>query len=440
MIRLNCKSSLVLIASLFSTTSYGSGFAIQEQSVTGLGRAFAGSAAVADDASTLFFNPAGMTNLSSSELAVGLHIIAPESDFDNEGSVTGSNTPLIGDSSNDAGKLTAVPNLFYVHKFDDRLFAGVGITVPFGLVTEYNDGWVGRYHAIRSGLKTININPNIAFKATEKLSIAAGISAQYADIELSNAIDFGTICAGVNPALPCSTPQTNDGQVKIKADDWAFGYNLGLTYQMTDATRLGLTYRSKISHTLKGDGDFRVPSNIPSLISASFADGNVQGDLDVPESASLAIHHRVNEKLAVMADATWTRWSRFEQLIIESDEVARLNTEKPEHWENTMRYGLGFDYQYDPKLTLRAGVAYDESPIPNEFRTARIAGEDRTWLAFGASYKVSDQLTLDAGYTHIFIDDPDIDETNEAATAERLIGQYEASVDIVSVQARWALD
>lgn len=432
------KITLLVTAGLSSTAIYGSGFAIQEQSVTGLGRAFAGSAAVADDASTIFFNPAGLSYLKQDELALGLHYIAPQSDFTDGGSTIPTafgGTAQPGNDGSDAGQDAVVPNLFYAKRINDQLVAGIGITAPFGLVTEYKDTWQGRYHAIRSDLKTVNINPSFAFKPNDKLSVGLGFTVQYIDLELSQAVDFGAICAGI-PIAGCAAPQNNDGQVKLEADDWGWGYNFGLIYQATDATRLGLSYRSKISHHLTGDGKFRIPANAAAL-AGTFADGRVTGDVDLPESASLAIHHQLNNKVAVSADATWTRWSRFEELVIESPDVARLNSTKPEEWDNTMRYALGVDYQYSPQWTFRGGVAYDETPTSNEFRTARIPGEDRTWVAIGASYKYSDQLTLDAGYTHIFVKDPKIDETLDLPLNHRLLGEYEASIDILSVQARW---
>jgi len=346
---------------------------------------------------------------------------------------------LSGSDGGDAGEDALVPNTFYAQRLNDRMVIGVGITHPFGLATDYGNDWQGRYHAIRSDLKTININPSFAFKANDKLSVGFGFSVQYIDLELSQAVDFGSVCAGAGGLGGCTPiPTGNDGKVKLRADDWGWGYNLGLTYQATEDTRFGLAYRSKISHTLKGDGKFRTPTNAETVASvAGFTNGNIFGDVDLPETASIAIHHQLNPKVSVSADAAWTRWSRFQELDIQSNDVARLNSTKQEQWENTMRYAIGLDYQYDHQWTFRGGIAYDETPISDEFRTARIAGEDRTWLAIGASYKYSEQLILDAGYTHIFVDDPEIDETLDLPLNHRLVGDYEGSVDILSVQARW---
>ena len=271
------KLSLLIAAASFSSLSYGAGFAIQEQSVTGLGRAFAGSAAVAEDASTIFFNPAGLTYLDNSELDVGLNFIKPKSDFRNEGS-TFPGGPLSGNDGKDGGKEALVPNIYYAHKFNDTVYAGIGINAPFGLVTEYSEKWVGRYHAIKSDLKTININPSFAFKPTEKLSVGFGVSLQYIDLELTQAVDIGSVCAGAGGAVAaaCGAPTANDGKATLTADDWSWGYNFGLIFQATEATRLALNYRSKVSHHLTGDGKWTLPGNAqPFAPALGFIDGNI---------------------------------------------------------------------------------------------------------------------------------------------------------------------
>jgi len=433
------KLTAFLMASTLSSMSYGAGFAIIEQSVTGLGRAFSGSAAVADDASTIFFNPAGLTQLKHMEVDMGMHVISPNSEFNDGGSTSAFNAPLTGGDGGNAGSLAPVPNLYIAIPINDKIVAGLGVSAPFGLVTEYNDTWKGRYHAVKSDMLTINFNPSIAFKASEKLSLGFGVNLQYIDLELTQMADLGAaggaaaaIGAGAtDPAVIGAAAalgsQTSDGKVKLEADDWSWGYNIGMMFQATDATRLGLAYRSKISHTLKGDGEL-------SHSGAVLAAENIQGDVDLPENVSFAVHHQINNKLAVMADATWTRWDRFEKLEINSS-GGTFDTSKAENWDNSMRYGVGLTYDYDSKWIFRTGVAYDETPISDEYRTARIPGEDRKWLAVGASYKYSDNMMIDAGYTHIFLSDPKINEVDD--NGYTLTGDYEASVDILSVQMRW---
>ncbi|NQZ54373.1 MAG: outer membrane protein transport protein [Piscirickettsiaceae bacterium] len=421
------KLTALLMASTLSSMSYGAGFAIIEQSVTGLGRAFAGSAAVAEDATTIFFNPAGLTYLSHAEIDTAAYYIDPDSKFSDNGSAV----PDLGGAGGFSGQaLTGgdggngvnaiVPNLYYAHPLNDRTVLGLGVTAPFGLVTDYNDTWQGRYHAVKSDLRTFNINPSFAYKATDKLSVGFGVNLQRISVKLTSMADLGALGG---------SPQAADGKARLEADDWSWGYNLGVIFQATDATRLALAYRSKISHTLTGDGKLRSSTDVV------IADEKIKADIDLPETLSFALHHQINDKWAVMGDATWTRWSRFEELNIKSD-GSFLGSVKEENWDDSMRYGLGITYNYNDKLTLRAGIAYDETPVKSaQFRTARIADEDRKWVALGASYKYSENITVDAGYTHIFISDTKIDETND--NGYNLNGEYEADVDIFGVQMRW---
>lgn len=409
-------SALILIGSLPQAVS-AAGFAIKEQSVTSLGRAFAGSAAVAEDASTIFFNPAGLTYLERGELDLGLNYIKPQSEFRNDGSNINNAIPLTGGNGGDAGSEAFVPNFFLSHPVNDKVTLGLGVTAPFGLVTEYRDDWVGKYLAVKSEMLTVNFNPTIAIKASEKLSLGFGVSAQYIDVKLSKMVDLG------------GDPNVADARAKLKGDDWGYGINMGLLYQATEQTRIGLAYRSKISNTLEGDGTLKTNTG------TTLADEKITAGLDLPEIISLAIHHDINDQWAVMADATWTRWSRFEELLIESDGI--LATQKPEDWENSMRYGIGLSYQHNDKWQFRTGIAYDETPIPNsQRRTARIPGTDRKWVAFGASYHYSDNIVIDAAYAHLFMDDPRIDESEGVYN---LRGDYDASVDIVGLQLRWLM-
>lgn len=342
------KLSALVVTSVISSTSYSAGFGLIEQSVTGLGRAFAGGAAVADDASTIYYNPAGLTNLKHPELDIGLNFLAAKIEFTDSGSTSAFAAPLTGGDDGDVANNAFLPNLYYSTPLNDRLHVGIGITTPFGLATEYDDSWKGRYHAVKSDLRTININPTIAFKATDKVSVGFGVNLQKIDLELTQMADLGGLGG---PAFS----QKADGKVNIEADDWSWGYNLGLMLQATESTRLGLAYRSKVSHTLKGNATLRTATG------ALAADENIMGNVDLPESLSLAVHHQFNTKWAVMGGATWTRWSRFKELAIISDGPL-LSSTKQENWDDSMRYSLGVSYQYNDKWTLRSGIAFDETP------------------------------------------------------------------------------
>lgn len=415
------KGLTFFIASIVSSTTYAAGFALIEQSVTGLGRSFAGSAATAEDASTIFFNPAGLINLQHSEIDVALNYIAPQSQFNDSGSTSVFASALSGGNSNDAANNAIVPNFYFSKPINERLVFGLGISAPFGLVTEYDDTWKGRYHAVKSDLKTVNINPTLAFKLSDKLSLGFGLNYQKIDLKLTKMADLGALGGA-------GTSQKADGKVKLEADDSSWGYNLGVMLQATKATRIGLAYRSKISHHLKGYGTLNNASG------ALAADGNISGGVDLPESLSFAFHHQINSQWAVMADASWTRWERFKALTITSD-GSLPSSNQPENWSNTMRYGFGAVYTHNNKWSFRSGIAYDETPISDRFRTPRIPGDDRKWLAVGASYQYSENITVDAAYAHLFVSEPNINDTDSKGYT--LKGDYNASVDILGVQMRW---
>ena len=412
----------VIALSLVQTTlSHAAGFALSEQSGSGLGNAFAGAAASAEDASTIFFNPAGMTYIQGRQVAGALHAIKPSAHFDNQGSVPASNTvpgpatfTYNGGEGGDLGDLAFVPNIYYKQDLTDTVKFGLGIGAPFGLKTEYNSDWIGRFQGIKSELKTININPSLAVKVNDRLSLGAGISAMWARAELTSAVNY----------------ITQEGRSRVKGDDWGFGFNLGAIYQISDDTRLGIAYRSKVEQHLKGDADFSVSNPLTP-------DGKIKADVTLPETLSLSTFSQLNDTWALLADVTWTRWSQFQELAIYRASGALL-TSTTENWDNTMRYSLGLNYQYSNTLKLRTGIAFDEEAISNNYRTVRIPGNDRTWLSLGATWQATPQTRLDVGYAHLFIRDANISDDQTATTPTpskgNIVGEYKGHVDILSIQ------
>jgi long-chain fatty acid transport protein len=419
------------------------GFALIEQNASGMGNAFAGAAAVAEDASTIFFNPAGMSYLPDSQLVVAAHAIRPSAEFNNNGShrspLTGGLATPGGDGG-DAGDLAFVPNFYFAKAITENIRLGVGINAPFGLKTEYSDGWVGRYQAIKSELKTININPSVAFRASDRLSVGFGISAMRAEADLTNAVDFGTICAAALGGCGVGAIfQRNDGLARLEGDDWGFGWNAGVIFQATQATRFGLAYRSQVHQTLEGTVKF---SDVPAafalspLLTATFANGNATAKLTTPDSLSASLLHQINDQWDVMADLTWTRWSKFEQLTAVRTS-GTIVSNVPENWENAIRASIGASYRYNDTLKARIGVAYDESPVPSAFRTPRIPDNDRVWLSLGANFKFTSTSNLDVGYTHIFVHDTSLNKTTDTSSAalrDVINGSYDSNINILGVQ------
>lgn len=413
-------------------SAYGAGYAVLEQSVKRLGMAYAGGAAAADDASTIMYNPAGLTRLSGSQLITGLHVVVPSARFTNNGSSHLTGQPLTGGDGGNAGSTLTIPNLYYSRQLSDRLHVGMGAFTPFGLSVQYDADWVGRYHAIKSDLVSLNINPALAYAVTEKLSLGAGIDAQYIKAELSNAIDFGAIFASLGAAG--MAPQQNDGHVTFKGDSWSWGYNLGLLYQFTADTRAGVAYRSDIDHTLRGNADFSgVPSNNPT---GRFLDTGVTSRTTVPDTVSVSLWHNFRSDIAAAVDVTWTNWSKFDELRISFENPAETDAVTTQLWRDTLRYSLGAVY-LPGAWAFRAGVAYDESPVPDAaHRTPRIPDHDRTWITCGVGYRISDTVSIDLGYAHLFVKDAEINKepTGEDRLRGGLSGTYQSNVDITSVE------
>lgn len=373
-----------------------SGFALIEQSASGMGNAFAGGAASAEDASTVFFNPAGMSRLSGKQIVVAGHAITPSAKFSGKGA-TGNNN-----MGGDAGGTAFVPNAYFTMELKPELKFGLGVNAPFGLQTSYDPAWTGAHQAIKSSIKTVNVNPSMSYQVNEALSVGVGVNYQHITGELSQ---------NQGGALGIAT---------IQGSDNAWGYNLGLLYNVSPTTRVGMAYRSSMSYNLKGT----VATSLP------FANGPVSLDIKLPDSFSMSAFHQYSDKWDVMADVTMTGWSSFKQVkIVDGTGATISNT--PENWKDTVRVSLGVSHHYSDKWTSRGGLAYDQAPVTDAFRTARIPDNNRIWLAFGGQYKLSAAGAIDVGYAHLFVKDSAINATNPAPA---LVGTYKNSVDIVSAQ------
>ena len=428
----------------------GGGFALIENSASGMGNAFAGGSAIADDASTLAFNPAGMSRLRGNQLVAAGHYVSPTATYSDNGSTDGLNpsNPLVG-SEVDGGVDAIILNLYTVSELNDKWHLGMAVHAPFGMTTEYDDDWVGRYHALTSALTTINFTPSVAYQHSDKLAVGFGLTAQYLDVKLSSAVDFGALCATQEltahlPTGTCNTmglvPQQSDGYADITGSNWSLGWNAGLLYSLSETQRLGLSYRSAVTQDVAGKADFTVPGEALPLIASSgaFVDTDAGAKVTLPASASISYWQQLDPKMAIMADATWTNWAVFEELRIQYTNPNQPDSVTTENWQNSWRVALGMNYTLDDTVMLRAGLALDQAVISDErYRTPRIPDGERRWLSFGARYKISDETVLNAGYSHLFIDELEMNNTLESSIPtlqSTLKGSYEASVNIFSLQ------
>jgi long-chain fatty acid transport protein len=413
-------------------TASAAGFALIEQSGSGMGNAFAGAAATAEDASTVFFNPAGMSRLQGSQFAVAGHVIGVQSSFNGRGTapfVLGGATVT---GTGDPGGTSMVPNAYFVMPIGDRMRFGIGVNVPFGLTTEYDDNWVGRFQGIKSELMTLNINPSFSYRFSDAVSIGAGINYQWANAELTNAVAL----AG------------EPGKVKLEADDDGWGWNFGVLFLAGRDTRIGFSYRSVIDYEL--EGNVAVTSDTGSGVSvalATAASGPAKADITFPDTFSLSVVQGISGRLELLGDVSLTRWSEINRVDVVNTTNGNLRDSLAFNFDDAWRISFGANYQYNNTWTLKTGVAYDQTPVKSETtRTVRLPDNDRIWLAFGGQRKMGRSGRIDLGYTHIFIKDADINftrsqqapgftvPTSQPGTESNVTGSYEGSVDIVSIQ------
>src|SRR5882762_84267 len=354
-----------------ASQAHASAFALIEQSASGLGNSYAGAAASAEDASTIFYNPAGMSLLPGGmQVSAGLNLINLSAKFSDSGSTNAPGRPL-GGNGGDAGGLAAVPNVYFAMDVAPNWKVGVGVSVPFGLKTEYDADWVGRFQAIKSDISTLNINPSVSYKLNEIVSLGFGLNYQRIDAEFTNAINIGA----------------SEETAVIKAkDNSGWGFNLGAMFQVAPDTRLGVSYRSAIKYHLTGTATISSPG-VP------FASANVNSDIKLPDSESIAVQHRLNPAWTLLADVSRTGWSKIKELKIDLDAGGTLSN-TPENFKNTWRVGVGAVHRYNDAWTMKMGFAYDQTPVNDTDRTARLPDNNRLWLSFGGQYKVSKDSTL----------------------------------------------
>ena len=413
-----------------STLASAAGFALIEQSASGMGNAFAGAAATAEDASTVFYNPAGMSELKGMQFTVGAHVIDLSAKFSNSGSTKPAAivTNPLGGNGGDAGDVSVVPNVYFVIPIGDRINFGVGVNAPFGLKTEYDDNWAGRFQGIKSELTTYNINPSLSFKVNEMFSVGAGVNYQHLKVDLTNAVVLGA---------------NTEGRADLSADDDAWGWNVGALIKPTPSTKIGISYRSKLDYNLTGTTSVTTSTGAP----VAPASGATSADITLPESFSLSLAQKLNDQWEFLADATFTKWSQIGRVNVVNSTNGTLRDVLNLDFDDTWRYSVGANYKLNDDWTLKGGVALDQSPVKGATsRTVRLPDNDRTWISIGAAMKVKESGKLDFGYSHLFIKDADINFTRSQqapgfttptpapGTASTVLGSYAGSVDIFSIQ------
>ncbi|MBB5018660.1 long-chain fatty acid transport protein [Chitinivorax tropicus] len=490
------RLSLMAIGVVGAQAALASGYHFGTQSAAGQGVANANSAEAAD-ASTIFHNPAGLTKLEGTQVSGVLNIVDPKVAFHDQGSTISSPdlaaaVPSVfgaprSTGTNEGGKFadrTAVPHFYFSHKINDQMSFGVGAFVPFGSKTTYDAGWVGRYNVVETEVKTFAINPSFAYRINPMISVGGGVTMQYAKGKLGRKVNYGgmiagalaksvpgaaqsaasaagqrVLAAGGTPAQAAQAGRAAaaavqsdmlakasaafgnpdyDGYISVEGDDWGYGYNFGVMFEFDPNTRLGLSYRSKVSHKLKGNGDWSTPDSVrnytytfggvtsqvgaavaqaieapfnPATGTLGHADSGANVAVDTPESLSIGFFKQINDTWAVMADYTRSRHSRFKELRIDFDSTTP-DSITPENWKDTNKFALGTNVRLNESWMLRFGWQLDRSPVTDANRTPSIPDGNRTWYSMGANYRFNKNTSIDLAYSLVKVDVGSINATD----------------------------
>jgi long-chain fatty acid transport protein len=418
-----------------------SGFQLKENSVKSMGAAFAGAGVNETDSSVVANNPATMARFSGTTMQVDVTAIDLSYEFKGTGT-DAIGRPMTGGNGGDAGDIAAVPALSVIHKLDNGLAFGAMVSAPFGLKTEYDNNWQGRYFAHTSDVEIIDLTLAAALDIVpDRFSVGAGIIYSRADVTLSKSVDFGSLLFS-NPAtrpLPFARPQAADGFAEIQGDDTGFGWTVGANFKPTDKLAIGVSYRSEIDYELEGTADWTVPGNVAAVFSASpttaplFRDGAALAKLTTPSVLNVDLRYDFTDSFSMMASYAETGWESLREVRIEFANPDPDSVE-PFNWKDTTFASLGAEYKLNESWTLRGGVAYDETPTHIETRTPRLPDANRMWYSLGASWAATQALEVNFGYTRIEPNSPKIDITSGGST---LVGPFDGAANLYGVSAQY---
>lgn len=480
-IRLTALAAITAPAAVFA-----GGFSLNEQSASAMGVANAGAAANPENATTVFFNPAGMSQLKGTNISFGAAILDINAEAKSASATDQTGQPVNGGHGGDIADPAVLPNLYVTHEISDSIDVGFGIHAPYGLAADYDDDFVGRYFADKTELTVISFSPAISVNNGQGLSMGLGINVMYAEGKLTKFQDYsgayakwqqgygaieaafgGTVPPTLGIPNPSSVSGFEQGYANIEGDDVAVNFQVGFLYELSSRTQFGLTAKTGTEFNLKGDADI---SGLPQTVEVNLgplgaqalptgaqglASEAVSVPLAIPESITVGARHQLTDTVTLLAGATYSKWGRFEELDIVSREGgagpvssavgSEIITHITEKWKNTWQFNVGSIWQVTPKWALKAGYAWDESPVDN-YLTARIPSSDRHWLTLGGQWKSANNgWTVDAAVgTLLFTDDPKVNEfayrhdapaqKDPSAGASNYKGEYELSAWSASLQ------
>ncbi|MDA5194542.1 OmpP1/FadL family transporter [Govanella unica] len=418
-LKLGASLLLPCLVGLGGGAADAAGFYLGERSIKASGTGFAGAAALSDDASFMSFNPAILTGLKSAQITGGGYIIAPRAVVSNEGSFANigpyTGLPLNGSARDQAFKPQPSGFLAAAMPITEDVWAGISVSAPFGLKNRYDEDYFGRYDSTQSSIMVIDIAPTLAWRVTDGLSIGGSLSMQRSGVTLVSAIP--------NPFDPAGPSAASDGSFRVHGTDWAYGYSLGLLFEPIDTVHLGVSYRGRVKHRLHGTAT--------TTLFGQTTEQGVAADLNLPDVIAVAAAFDVTPRLTLLAQLNHYGWNRFKQIQLDlADGTTQVS---PENYRNSLGGSVGAKYLANDRLTLRAGVNYDETPTLNNNRSTRVPDTNRWWLAVGLSYQLMDQLSVDVSYMHLLNKSGAINRTSSfpaLATTINTIGSTDDSCNV----------
>lgn len=413
---------------LLASNALAAGFHLREQSAAAQGNAFAGATAGAENNSYAYFNAAGLTRHAGTQINLGGTYISPKAQASEVYAQDGTR----GSDINNIVHAAVAPNMTISHQLNDKTFIGAGLNVPFGMITKYDRDWAGSDHGVTSKVTAVTLTPMAAYKATDKLSLGAGVQLQYVKARLTN-----------------SSSGTFVDHVGLQGDTFDIGYQLGALYEFNDATRIGVAFRSEVEHKLKGDISAS-KSKLSALPSAeaqmkgaminALLNQDIHADLTTPAMLSVGAYHQLNDKWALMAEYQRVFWSSFDALNIVGDRYNQADgaiSRISEKWRDTNFYAVGASYQIDHQWKWRLGLAYDQSAVRLKHRTPRIPDSDRVWYSTGLNYQYNEKLSFDLAYTYIYAHKAHVDTALTGNTGANVKAEYSNSVQLFGLSLNY---
>jgi len=429
--RSTCRSGVGLVVAgvIFVTIAwapgaYASGFFLLEQSARLQGTAYAGTAALAADASTVYYNPAGMSRIKDWSFAQSGYLVSIQSELENA-SATNFGQPVFGpngSTSASAGTNSPVGATMFAKRLSEEIVVGFGLTVPFGLSYQYSNDSIARFIATKSRLSTYNLSPSISYEPIDGISIGAGFNAILADVALNQRVQV---------------PGFEELNVRLQADDWTYGWNAGLLWEIDENSRIGFAYRSRLTFGLRGDAKVT-----PSPLFASRQ--NARATTTFPDTWTLSGVTMVAPRWQLLGDLQWIHWSLIQDVAVKFSakpgETGPLLPEQnlPFRFRDTFRGAIGTQWFFDDTWTFRGGLGFDQAPVTNINRTVRLPDTNRVLLSVGVGYQLGEYMAIDVGYTHIFL--PYGSNVDQTVVASSVKGSYEGSVDLFGLQLTFTFD